>query len=370
LICIPPGLELPEGYDIGLPECEEGQFPVELPTEPPENLICLPEGTELPEGLDWGLPTCAPGQFPIELPEPPDRLICIPEDVAAELPEDFPWLEELGVCGPDEFPFDIGDPPEQLVCIPAEVDLPENFPWDLPKCEPGQLPVELPEEPPEALKCIPAGLDLPFELPWDLPTCEEGELPFEMPELPELPELPEGYDIPAFEDVPQGSEVFSAVQLLYNEGYVSGVGNGEFDPGSTLNRDALAVLMARVRYGAQFEPAQVSQPAAADLDINDWANRWIAAVKDSGDMVGDDQGNFNPDDPVQMAHMAVVALRAKYGAGFVPEGGDAGGEWYDKWMDKAHEEGLVPCVGDTCATMPVTRGLAAEIMAQALAGGQ
>jgi hypothetical protein len=219
------------------------------------------------------------------------------------------------------------------------------------------------------ISCIPVDLAIPYDLPYDLPECEEGELPFE---LPELPELPEGMTDPVFEDVPEGSDLFNAAQTMYHEGYISGVGSGLFDPQGTFNRDALAVLTARVQYGANFQPVEVSEAAALDMDASMWSNKWVAAVKSQGDMVGDAQGNFNPEEPVQMSHMAVVALRAKYGSDYMPPEGGLGEteqvQWWYKWLMQAYEEELVPCVGEVCATMPVDRGTAIQILAQAIEG--
>ena len=46
-----------------------------------------------------------------------------------------------------------------------------------------------------------------------------------------------------------------------------------------------------------------------DAAIPDWARDAVGTVTDKGLMVGDDQGNFNPNEPVTRAELAVILAR-------------------------------------------------------------
>jgi hypothetical protein len=356
LICIPEGVELPEGYGPGIPVCEEGQLPIELPDEPPEALKCIPGDLEIPFELPqgWDLPTCGPDEFPVEIPDPPEHLICIPEEV--ELPENFPW--NLPTCGPDEFPWELGDPPEGLKCIPADVELPENFPWDLRTCEEGELPIEIPPELLEMISCIPGGVELPYNLPPELealPICAEGELPFE---LPELPELPDGFQMPVFSDVSENGETFNAIQRLYHEGFVAGKGDGSFGASDLFTRGEAAVVISRIGSGVDVIPDDVE---SRFTDDGGWVEKWAGHADKFGFMNGYLDETFQPNEAMTLAEVLVIGIRGAEGMGFTPPDVPESSAWFEKWF--VYAEGLGIDLDSSLADLEITRELAMQIIA-------
>ena len=377
VVCIPAGIELPVDLGLDLPECIDGQFPLDV-GDPPEKLLCIPEefASQLPENFPWleSVGLCRPGDFPWDLGEKPENLLCIPDDIAANIPEEYltsnPW--DIEPCN-GEFPFDLGDPPEKLVCVPDDIAANHpDLPWlidnggTLRVCMEGQIPIELPEEAPEGLICIPPEIAAKYDIPYDLPVCGEGDSPFEMPEI----EIPEG-TVPDFVDVPEGDDLFGAVQFMADNGYMSGVGNGEFDPDSALTREQFAVLAARIGLGVDFMPSDMGDLRFPDIQEDSWSRGWIKAVDGAGLMSGFPDGTFQPEGTVTWSQAAVIAVQAIDGPGVIPPEVDNSQVWYEKFVTRLNEEGVWPCSGDVCIIydldqVEITRGELADLLAAAL----
>ena len=384
LNCIPQGLTLPEGIPLpeGLDYCAEGESPIDL-EDLPEWLVCIPEGFEislpggltlgditLPEGIDY----CGPGESPIDLPdELADKINCVPADI--RLPggltlDDITLPDGLEVCEEGEAPFTFTlpeTPPDWLVCIPSdlsgfdlpfEVEIPET--WDLPICEEGQSPVEVPAEVVDHLVCLPAKIvELPIELPpevAELPICAEGENPFGM-EIPEVT-MPEGTDW-EFSDLEEIPANFG-INRMASDGYISGVGNGLFGSGEEFTRSQLAVVLSRSQLGADFQATSIDYRAFQDTTVGTYQNNWAAVALNENLMVGYGDGKFGADDPVTTEQILAVCSKV---ADKAPA--DVGEKWSDKYFELAERE-LGIHVEKALAEMELDRDTALQILAACL----
>jgi len=384
LNCIPRNLTLPEGIPLpeGLDYCLPGESPIDL-EDLPEWLVCIPEGFEisLPGGLTLeditlpvGLDPCEPGESPIDLPdELADKLNCIPADI--QLPsgltlDDIALPDGLEVCTEGEAPFTFTlpeEPPDWLVCIPSdlsgfdlpfEVEIPET--WALPTCTGGQSPIEVPAEIVDMLVCLPAKVaELPIDLPpevADLPICEEGVNPFGM-EIPDVT-MPEGTDW-EFTDLSEVPENFG-INRMASDGYISGVGNGQFGSGEEFTRAQLSVVLSRSQLGADFQAANIDHQAFADTTVGTYQNNWAAVALNENLMVGYGNGVFGTEDPVTTEQ--ILAVCAKVADKIPAEGGE---KWSDKYFELAEKEFGIH-VEKALAEMELDRDTALQILAACL----
>jgi len=384
LNCIPQGITLPEGMTLpeGLAYCEEGESPIDL-EDLPEWLVCIPEGFEisLPGGLTLGditlpegLETCGPDESPIDLPDQlEEKINCVPADI--RLPggltlDEITLPDGLHVCeeGEEPFAFTLPEtPPDWLVCIPSDlsgfnlpfdVEIPET--WDLPTCEEGQSPVEVPAEIVDKLVCLPAKIaELPIDLPPEvanLPVCAEGENPFGI-EIPEV-SMPEGTDW-EFSDLEEVSENFG-INRLASDGYISGVGNGRFGTGEEFTRSQLAVVLSRSQLGADFQATSIDHQAFADTAVGTYQNNWASVALQENLMVGYGNGKFGANEPVTTEQ--ILAVCAKVADKIPAEGGD---RWSDKYFNLAEKE-LGIHIEKALAEMELDREMALQILAACL----
>jgi hypothetical protein len=339
LNCIPQGITLPEG--ISLPEdldyCVEGESPIDLPDELADKINCVPADIRLPGDLTLdditlpdGLEVCEEGESPFSftLPEtPPDWLVCIPSDLSG---------------------FD----------LPFEIEIPET--WDLPTCEEGQSPVDVPEEIVEHLVCLPARIaELPIDLPPEvagLPICAEGENPFGM-EIPEVT-MPEGTDW-QFLDLEENPMNFG-INRMASDGYISGVGNGLFGTGEEFTRGQLAVVLSRSQLGADFQAASIDYPSFTDTSVGTYQNNWAAVALQENLMVGYGDGRFGADDLVTTEQILAVCVKVAEKTAT-----ESGERWSDKYFELAERE-LGIHVENALAEMELDRDTALQILAACL----
>ena len=93
------------------------------------------------------------------------------------------------------------------------------------------------------------------------------------------------------------------IAALYNVGIISGTSATTYDPGRTITREEVAVLMAR----AFKIPMVGGSNAFKDQgSISEWALSYVNAMFAAGLMVGDSSGNFNSQAPVTRAEVAQI----------------------------------------------------------------
>lgn len=103
------------------------------------------------------------------------------------------------------------------------------------------------------------------------------------------------------------------IRVLYNKGVITGVTEDRFAPGNNVTREQFAVMIVK----AFNIPTDGVNADFNDISKDRWSYKYIAAAKESGIMMGNDKGNFNPQSYITREDMAVVLYRASVNAGKV-----------------------------------------------------
>lgn len=109
-------------------------------------------------------------------------------------------------------------------------------------------------------------------------------------------------EVRGFSDLDAGNWAAPAVSKMYELGVASGFPDGSFKPDRNLTRAELAKMAASL--DVLEEDAECSFPDVAE---DSWARPYIASAAAKGWMIGDNQGNFNPNATVTRAE-AVTTL--------------------------------------------------------------
>lgn len=105
-----------------------------------------------------------------------------------------------------------------------------------------------------------------------------------------------------------------AINYLTNSRVLSGRGDGTFDPDGAVTR-AEFVKMIVVAYGLYDENAVAS---FNDVDSSSWYYPYVASMVDWGYILGDSDGNFNPNALISRQDMAVILHRVLQGQHLLP----------------------------------------------------
>lgn len=136
-------------------------------------------------------------------------------------------------------------------------------------------------------------------------TAKRYELAAAMYALEGKPEVAETVE---FDDIEAAADYAKAVAWAVAEGIVAGVEDTKFDPQGGVTREMLAEIL--FRYGQAKELTTGGGMAVrefADYDkIADWAIGGVAYCVSTGLMVGDDEGNFKPQQEMTYAEFATV----------------------------------------------------------------
>ena len=102
-----------------------------------------------------------------------------------------------------------------------------------------------------------------------------------------------------------------AVDVMVAAGILNGDGNGNFRPADALERSSAAKLIAYLILGEDIDLVDQTETAFADVELAHWASGYIAYAAELGIVVGDGNGNYNPDGAINgysFAKMVLLAL--------------------------------------------------------------
>jgi uncharacterized repeat protein (TIGR01451 family) len=182
----------------------------------------------------------------------------------------------------------------------------------------------------------------------------------------------------SFSDVPWDHGAVLSVQLAYENGIVTGYRDGTYRPAVTVNRDQMAVFIARSLAGCDDEvPDGPLTPRFSDVGTSFWAYKYIEYCVATGIVVGYSDGTYRPANPVNRGQMAAYIARALAGGdGGVPPGpgqptfGDVATDHpYYKYIEYIADRGVAGGYADGTyrPTVTVNRGQMAIYVARAFA---
>lgn len=178
------------------------------------------------------------------------------------------------------------------------------------------------------------------------------------------------FTVQAFNDVPENHENYNAIKLLNSLNIVKGYEDGNFRPGSAINRvEALKILLEAANI--KDEASGENDPALfSDTDTKAWYYQYVFLAKNKGIVNGNPDGSFAPSrqvNKVEFLKMMMVAnavdLQA-YQEGSSPFNDTPANEWYAPYMRYAKQYNIVSPneQGEAKPSDFLSRGEASEIL--------
>lgn len=110
-----------------------------------------------------------------------------------------------------------------------------------------------------------------------------------------------------FSDVNDGEWYADFVKIAASRGIVSGMGDGSFGVGAPISRQDMAVMIARCTNIMTGD--EIAEDFADNSEISDYAVNAVYAMKSAGYLSGDNEGKFNPIKTATRAETATVLYR-------------------------------------------------------------
>ena len=137
-----------------------------------------------------------------------------------------------------------------------------------------------------------------------------------------------------FPDVGEDALYAEAVEYINETGIMVGDENGNFNPNKTLTRAEIATILCRVLQ--ETENLAVTS-VFSDVPSNHWANRYIGRAAELGIVSGYGDGKYGPSDDLTYEQAITMIVRTIYGNAE----GEAAGGYPDGFLSIASENGLL-----------------------------
>lgn len=112
-----------------------------------------------------------------------------------------------------------------------------------------------------------------------------------------------------FDDVKTPSWYSEAVDYVVTEGYMTGVGNGKFDPGGTVTR----AQVVQILYAKEGKPAVQNKKTFSDVPEGKWYAQAVYWSSGNGIVAGYPDNTFQPDRAVTREQLVAILYQyAKY----------------------------------------------------------
>ncbi len=111
----------------------------------------------------------------------------------------------------------------------------------------------------------------------------------------------------SFQDVDEDADYAPAAEYLSSIGVMVGDENGNFNPDRTVTRAEMAAIVCRVVGQAENLPSDDRFP---DVPVGHWANGYVSKAAELGVVNGYDNGNFGPADTVTYEQAVTMIVRA------------------------------------------------------------
>jgi len=180
-----------------------------------------------------------------------------------------------------------------------------------------------------------------------------------------------------FIDVPYSYWANSYIERLYNAGVSGGCANNPlaYCPDDKVTRAQMAVFLLKTIHGVSYSPPSASGTVFGDVSANYWAAAWVEQFYAEGITSGCGGGNYCPDQvSTTRAQMAILLLRAKYGAAYTPPApigrfNDVPTNyWAAAWIEQLAAEGITSGCGggNYCPENSLTRAEMAIFLVKTL----
>ena len=171
-----------------------------------------------------------------------------------------------------------------------------------------------------------------------------------------------------FPDVTTDDWFYDEVMTAANMGWITG-DNGYFKPDDTMKRGDFALIIARIM---NYDPENYTKSAFPDVDSDLYYSAAIAFCKEQNIIDGDNNGNFNAEDPITREEMAKILCQAKQLKVTIPEktyADDAEiAEWAKGYVYACQEAGIMEGSGDNFNPRDnATRAEGAAVLVRAFA---
>lgn len=166
--------------------------------------------------------------------------------------------------------------------------------------------------------------------------------------------------VPAFAYTDTDDSDYNApITHLSGLGVINGYEDGSFQPEKVVTRAEMAKLLV-VALGLEAGASLLEGTSSFDdVPTTHWATGYIAVAVQYGLIKGDGDGNFRPDDTVNYAEVATMALRALGYDRVV----DKNGQWPTNYLNKANELKIFDDIVESfVGTDGATRGTVAQML--------
>jgi S-layer family protein len=113
----------------------------------------------------------------------------------------------------------------------------------------------------------------------------------------------------SFTDVPNSSPFYRFVETLLHKGVTGGCGGTNYCPSTATTRDQMSVFVLVAKEGAGYTPVACGTPVFADVPASNPFCRFIEELSRRGVVSGCGNGNYCPTSSVTRDAMSVFALR-------------------------------------------------------------
>jgi hypothetical protein len=176
------------------------------------------------------------------------------------------------------------------------------------------------------------------------------------------------YPLLRFHDVPTTYWAYRQIEALAAQGIVWGCGNNNYCPLESIEKQQMAIILLKAKYGADYIPPQGTGLVFDDVPANHWLVSWIEKARADNILTGCGDGNFCPNAKVTRGSMTKSLLIAKHGPTYIPPAPTGiftdvpFGTWYEKWaaayIEASYAQGIsLVCWGDRtfCPDTDLTR---------------
>ena len=162
------------------------------------------------------------------------------------------------------------------------------------------------------------------------------------------------------EDV-MGTRYEEPIQILNALGIMTGDEDGKFRPDDTIKRSEVAKMAIHAMGLDEAAKAASGVEVFPDVPAWHWANGYVNLATSQGIIIGDDEGNFRPDDEITYAEAMTIMVRAN---GYEPAAEQKGG-FPQGYVVIGSQNGLNKNVTGSVSE-PISRGNVAYMTTNAL----